>query len=174
MMPAVTNTEAANQEKIVQPSLAGAVPHGVAPEVGAATSRLLINTLPAASFQARELASTLDERGWSSSGPPRCGCMDTTSGEKLGNHPSEKLYGFGAGIIFGPSEWARIGIYRSGVSLHRSRQGRVYACPSVLAFALLMIQVRPTPKAFAARLGGAYYVDDAEIGKPGSCGVLKS
>ena len=49
------------------------------------------------------------------------------------------------------------------------RQGRVYACPSVLAFALFMILVVPTPKAFAARLGGAYYVDDAEIGKPGSC-----
>jgi len=26
-----------------------------------------------------------------------------------------------------------------------------------------MILVVPTPKAFAARLGGAYYVDDAEI-----------
>jgi len=49
------------------------------------------------------------------------------------------------------------------------RQAPVYACPSVLAFALLMILVVPTPKAFAARLGGAYYVDDAEIGKPGSC-----
>jgi hypothetical protein len=51
------------------------------------------------------------------------------------------------------------------------RQGRVYACPSVLAFALFMILVVPTPKAFAARLGGAYYVDDAEIGKPGSCEI---
>src|SRR3954464_2786679 len=50
----------------------------------------------------------------------------------------------------------------------RPREGRVYACPSVLAFALFMILVVPTPKAFAARLGGAYYVDDAEIGKPGS------
>ena len=48
-------------------------------------------------------------------------------------------------------------------------QGRVYACPNVLACALFMILVVPTPKAFAARLGGAYYVDDAEIGKPGSC-----
>ena len=53
----------------------------------------------------------------------------------------------------------------------RPRQGRVYACPSVLAFALFMILVVPTPKAFAARLGGAYYVDDAEIGKPGSCEI---
>jgi hypothetical protein len=51
------------------------------------------------------------------------------------------------------------------------RQGRVYAYPSVLAFALFMILVVPTPKAFAARLGGAYYVDDAEIGKPGSCEI---
>jgi hypothetical protein len=40
------------------------------------------------------------------------------------------------------------------------RQGRVYACPSVLAFALFTILVVPTPNAFAARLGGAYYVDD--------------
>ena len=51
------------------------------------------------------------------------------------------------------------------------RQGRVYACPSVRVFALIMILVVPTPKAFAARLGGAYYVDDAEIGKPGSCEI---
>ena len=27
----------------------------------------------------------------------------------------------------------------------------------------------PVPQAFAARLGGPYYVDDAEIGKVGSC-----
>jgi hypothetical protein len=51
------------------------------------------------------------------------------------------------------------------------RQDWVYACPGVLAFALFMILVVPTPKAFAARLGGAYYVDDAEIGKPGSCEI---
>ena len=52
-----------------------------------------------------------------------------------------------------------------------ARQDWVYACPGVLAFALFMILVVPTPKAFAARLGGAYYVDDAEIGKPGSCEI---
>ena len=51
------------------------------------------------------------------------------------------------------------------------RQGRVYACSGVVAFALFMMPVVPTPKAFAARLGGAYYVDDAEIGKPGSCEI---
>jgi hypothetical protein len=39
----------------------------------------------------------------------------------------------------------------------------VYYSPSVLAFALFMILIVPTPKAFAARLGGAYYVDDAEM-----------
>ena len=51
------------------------------------------------------------------------------------------------------------------------RQGRVYACSGAVAFALFMMPVVPTPKAFAARLGGAYYVDDAEIGKAGSCEI---
>ena len=36
---------------------------------GAATRGLFINTLRQHRFQARELASTLDERSWSSSGP---------------------------------------------------------------------------------------------------------
>jgi hypothetical protein len=35
----------------------------------------------------------------------------------------------------------------------------------------LVILVFPITEAFAARLGGAYYVDDAEIGKRGSCEV---
>jgi hypothetical protein len=40
-----------------------------------------------------------------------------------------------------------------------------------LAFALFPIFLLPVPQAFAARLGGAYYVDDAEIGKAGSCEI---
>jgi hypothetical protein len=40
-----------------------------------------------------------------------------------------------------------------------------------LALALLIFLFAPLAQAFAARLGGAYYVDDAEIGKPGSCEI---
>jgi hypothetical protein len=43
--------------------------------------------------------------------------------------------------------------------------------PNLLTFALVILFVLPGVQAFAARLGGAYYVDDAEIGKPGSCEV---
>jgi hypothetical protein len=39
------------------------------------------------------------------------------------------------------------------------------------ALAILIIVLAPSPQALAARLGGAYYVDDAEIGKPGSCEI---
>jgi hypothetical protein len=39
------------------------------------------------------------------------------------------------------------------------------------ALAILIIVLAPAPQALAARLGGAYYVDDAEIGKPGSCEI---
>ena len=39
------------------------------------------------------------------------------------------------------------------------------------ALATLIIVLAPAPQALAARLGGAYYVDDAEIGKPGSCEI---
>jgi hypothetical protein len=38
-----------------------------------------------------------------------------------------------------------------------------------LASTLFIVLLSFPPVAFAARLGGAYYVDDAEIGKPGSC-----
>jgi hypothetical protein len=38
-----------------------------------------------------------------------------------------------------------------------------------LAFAIFILPFSPASDAYAARLGGAYYVDDAEIGKPGSC-----
>jgi hypothetical protein len=40
-----------------------------------------------------------------------------------------------------------------------------------LALALLIFLFASLAQAFAARLGGAYYVDDAEIGKPGSCEI---
>jgi hypothetical protein len=40
-----------------------------------------------------------------------------------------------------------------------------------LAFVLLISLVCPLAPAFAARLGGAYYVDDAEIGRVGSCEI---
>src|SRR5438105_6435863 len=40
-----------------------------------------------------------------------------------------------------------------------------------LAFVLLISLLCPLAPAFAARLGGAYYVDDAEIGKVGSCEI---
>src|SRR5216117_1676193 len=51
----------------------------------------------------------------------------------------------------------------------RRPEGRVCASSLALAFALLLIFLLPVPQTFAARLGGAYYVDDAEIGKTGSC-----
>jgi hypothetical protein len=49
--------------------------------------------------------------------------------------------------------------------------GRACACSRALACALFLTLLLPTPQAFAARLGGAYYVDDAEIGKVGSCEI---
>jgi hypothetical protein len=39
------------------------------------------------------------------------------------------------------------------------------------ALATLIIVLAPAPQVLAARLGGAYYVDDAEIGKPASCEI---
>jgi hypothetical protein len=41
----------------------------------------------------------------------------------------------------------------------------------LLTFALVRLFFLPALPAFAARLGGAYYVDDAEIGKVGSCEI---
>src|SRR3954469_21139622 len=101
--------------------------------------------------------------------------MDTTSGEKLGKSPERRNYMVLARYHSRTESVARMRGMKVPASIEAAsrfmgpRQGRVYACPSVLAFALFMILVVPTPKAFAARLGGAYYVDDAEIGKPGSC-----
>jgi hypothetical protein len=40
---------------------------------------------------------------------------------------------------------------------------------SAFAFAALVVLLAAVPQAFAARLGGSYNVDDAEIGKVGSC-----
>jgi hypothetical protein len=40
-----------------------------------------------------------------------------------------------------------------------------------LTFAVVVLFFLPALPAFAARLGGAYYVDDAEIGKVGSCEI---
>src|SRR5712692_6735484 len=53
----------------------------------------------------------------------------------------------------------------------RRPQGRVCASSRAIAFALFFIFLLPAPQAFAARRGGAYYVDDAEIGKAGSCEI---
>jgi hypothetical protein len=50
-------------------------------------------------------------------------------------------------------------------------QRRVRASPRAVAVTLLIFSSTPFGEAFAARLGGAYYVDDAEIGKPGSCEI---
>src|SRR5512132_1603708 len=47
---------------------------------------------------------------------------------------------------------------------------RVCAPARALVFAVVL-SVVPAMPAFAARLGGAYYVDDAEIGKAGSCEI---
>ena len=47
----------------------------------------------------------------------------------------------------------------------------IRASQFALAFVLLISLLCPLAPAFAARLGGAYYVDDAEIGKVGSCEI---
>lgn len=49
-------------------------------------------------------------------------------------------------------------------------QGSVRACSGAFAFAVFIVLL-PVPRAGAAKLGGPYYVDDAEIGKVGSCEV---
>ena len=68
MMPPVTNTEAANQETKLS-SRVSLVRCLTGLLRGGRQQGLLINALWSHRFQARELASTLDERGWSSSGP---------------------------------------------------------------------------------------------------------
>src|SRR3954469_24737911 len=49
------------------------------------------------------------------------------------------------------------------------RRVRVSSCS--VAVTLLIFSSLFSGEAFAARLGGAYYVDDAEIGKSGSCEI---
>ncbi|MGZ3321099.1 MAG: hypothetical protein ACXU9C_08945, partial [Xanthobacteraceae bacterium] len=53
----------------------------------------------------------------------------------------------------------------------RRGQGLIRACRAAFAFAAFVFPILPASTAFAAKLGGPYYVDDAEIGKPGSCEV---
>jgi hypothetical protein len=53
------------------------------------------------------------------------------------------------------------------------RQGSLCARVSALAPAVLLIWLLPGAAARAAKLGGPYFVDDAEIGKVGSCEVEK-
>jgi hypothetical protein len=50
-------------------------------------------------------------------------------------------------------------------------EGHVRASSRAVALTLVIFLFAPIAQAFAARLGGAYYVDDAEIGKPGSCEI---
>jgi hypothetical protein len=53
----------------------------------------------------------------------------------------------------------------------RYASAQVSASSQPLALALVLMCLLPATAAFAARLGGAYYVDDAEIGKTGSCEI---
>ena len=57
------------RKEIVQPNSRRCGASRGCSEAGAATRGLFINTLRTHRFQARKLASTLDEPGWSSSGP---------------------------------------------------------------------------------------------------------
>jgi hypothetical protein len=63
------------------------------------------------------------------------------------------------------------GVSRSVQSLECHVRASSPALPLALAVALLIFLFAPFAQALAARLGGAYYVDDAEIGKPGSCEI---
>jgi hypothetical protein len=58
-------------------------------------------------------------------------------------------------------------------SFERLRAGPVRACSGAFAFAVFILLL-PVPRAGAAKLGGPYYVDDAEIGKVGSSAPAKS
>jgi hypothetical protein len=53
----------------------------------------------------------------------------------------------------------------------RRPPGSACACSRAPALALFLMLLLPIPQALGARLGGAYYVDDAEIGKVGSCEI---
>jgi hypothetical protein len=58
-------------------------------------------------------------------------------------------------------------VFRFASHLHAAIRATELALPFVLSISLLYTLA----PAFAARLGGAYYVDDAEIGKVGSCEI---
>ena len=92
------------RKEIVQPSLAGAMPHGISPRRGRQQGACS-STLRTHRFQARELASTLDERGWSSSGPTEVWLHGHDLGGKLGKSPERRNYMVLPGIILGPSQW---------------------------------------------------------------------
>jgi hypothetical protein len=53
----------------------------------------------------------------------------------------------------------------------RRLYARIGVCARTFAWALAVVLFAPVPQSIAARLGGAYFVDDAEIGKLGSCEV---
>jgi hypothetical protein len=53
----------------------------------------------------------------------------------------------------------------------RRPPGSACASSRAPALALFLMLLLPIPQALGARLGGAYYVDDAEIGKVGSCEI---
>jgi hypothetical protein len=60
---------------------------------------------------------------------------------------------------------------RAAFRANRLGQGGALACFAAFASALILFLLSSPPEAAAARLGGAYYVDDAEIGKLGSCEI---
>jgi hypothetical protein len=128
MMPAVTNTEAANQEKKLSSrvSMVRCLTGLLRGEAG--NKGPVHQHSAAASVSSPRVGSTLDERGlWEAVGHPadqrRCGCMDTTSREKLEKSPEQENYMAWPGIILGSSQWQGCmydgaGIYGGGVSLH--------------------------------------------------------
>ena len=146
MMPAVTNTEAANQEMKLSSRISWCGELRDCSE-GDGNKGLVHQQSWPHRFRAHDSASTLDERGlWgggsSSSGPTEgVAAWTRPLGKKSRNHPSKKLYGAWPGIIVGSSSVARMHGMKVPASIEASpfmgpRQGRVYACPSVRVFAL--------------------------------------
>jgi hypothetical protein len=60
---------------------------------------------------------------------------------------------------------------RAAFRIKRLGRVRLFACSAAFASLLIIFLLSSAPEAAAARLGGAYYVDDAEIGKLGSCEI---
>ena len=128
MRPTVTNTEAANQETKLS-SRVSLVRCLTGLLRGGGNKGLAHQHSVVASVSSPRVASTLDERDlWEAVGHPadqrRCGCMDTTSREKLEKLPEQENYMVWPGIILGSSQWRKdawyegAGIDRGGVSLH--------------------------------------------------------